>query len=80
MELSPANVAWDFSVCRPFSALEIATLKGGGGVRKGKDRGSVLKTLWKRFFEMVSFRIISKNYEKKTICFAQRPLQSAVYI
>ena len=36
-ELSPANVAYQFSMGRPFSTLEIPTLKGDGGARNGKD-------------------------------------------
>ena len=47
-ELSPANVVYQFSMGRPFSTLEIPTLKRGGGARNGQDRVSVFKTLWKR--------------------------------
>ena len=38
-------------MARPFSALEIPTFKGGGGMRNGKDRVSVLKTIWQIFFK-----------------------------
>ena len=79
MELSPANVVCEFSMGRPFSALKIPKLKGGGGVRNGKDRVSVLKTLLKRFFKWLVLESSAKIMEKN-ICFVQRPLQSAVYI
>ena len=54
------------------------TLKGVRVARNGKDRLSVLKTLWKILFAMVSFLITGKSYEIN-LCFLQRPSQSAVY-
>ena len=70
MELSPANVAYQFPMGRPFSALEIATLKGGGGVRNGKDRVSVLKTLLKRFFKWLVLESSANLWKKIFVLFS----------
>ena len=61
MDMSHANVAYEFCMGLRLSAVEITTLKqiGGGGVevggraRNGKDRVFVFKTLWNRSFKLV---------------------------
>ena len=41
-KLSPANVAYQFSMGRPFSTLEISTLKGEGGWVEGRGAGKIV--------------------------------------
>ena len=81
-KLSPANVAYQFSMGRPFSTLEISTLKGGGGGWRGEERArscTRFQNSLEKSFQMVSFRIMGKN-DEINFCFVQQPLQSAVYI